>query len=297
MTAVDAVPYKNGQKNHWRRTMWNAVSTLLHPEIPKRDAIVIYLPGSTDLDREEAVRRGFNDANLIAVERDEAVARHLRRAGRTVINAELDDVLANWPIDRPIGAVIADMQCGLERNLIPLLAVLAMAHPLRFAAVALNLQRGRERGDFRAHAQALIEEARADPDFDSLSADPRTPPHVRSLLSCGPLHRGAQAFMTMLHLEHVLKPVPDDSAGQLTIMRSAFTKLPSYRSTPRSPIFDSAVMRIGGFRGEFYTKDCAGALDVKHKIRAALAIRTRRRRGSLPSATRLIPAASSARMQ
>lgn len=92
---IDAVEYKNGPKNQWRRTLWNAIADAT-PD--RRNELVLYLPGSKDLDRPEAVRRGFLPANMIAVERSPAVASELRQRGVTVIQS---DLLSDRPSPTP----------------------------------------------------------------------------------------------------------------------------------------------------------------------------------------------------
>lgn len=150
---LDAVLYRNGQKNNWRRSAWNAIDDLVRG--PKRDKIVLYLPGSTDLDRPEALRRGYKDANLIAVERDPAVAKVLRAKGVTTIIGDLLTVMQSWPGNLPVGVVIADFQSGLDAYTGRVVREY-LSHPAFDGGVLLtNSQRGRDNVD------AFVSEMRA----------------------------------------------------------------------------------------------------------------------------------------
>lgn len=136
---LDATDYKNGQKNNWRRRAWNHIASLAD-----KDAVVLYLPGERDLDRKEAVQRGFKDNNLIAVERDKSVAATLRKQGVNTINSDLLTVLQNWPNHTPIGVVIADLQCGFDPAVFDLVKAFALHPALYETTFLVNLQRGRD---------------------------------------------------------------------------------------------------------------------------------------------------------
>ena len=143
---MDAQNYDNPWKKHWRKTVWNEIAR----RVPNRkDALVLYLPGSTDLDRPVATdsKRGFHDANLIAVDRDDTVATYLRKKGRTVINNDLVSVMYNWPEKHPVSVIFADLQCGMIPYVWELLEAYAENSAFDGTVLAINLMRGNPGGD------------------------------------------------------------------------------------------------------------------------------------------------------
>lgn len=105
--------YKYGQKNNWRRWQWNRIEERL--KVRKKEAVVLYLAGKEDLDRAEAIRRGFNPTNLIACELENDAVKILRDKGVNVIHGDLIDVLIHWKNPK-IDIVIADFCCGLSKK-------------------------------------------------------------------------------------------------------------------------------------------------------------------------------------
>lgn len=132
------------QKNLWRNRIWNLLEkrVKVHP----RDAVILYLAAEQDLDRETAIRKGFRENNLIAVDRDPEVVASIRDRGRLAICGDIFEVIRNWPRNLNIAGVIADFTCGLERciiNEIP--ALMKFPHALSTVWI-INLQRGRDQG-------------------------------------------------------------------------------------------------------------------------------------------------------
>jgi hypothetical protein len=138
------------QKEHWRNRMWNQIRERVtcHP----RDAVVIYLAAEQDLDRETAIRKGFSDENLIAVDYKESVVSAIRARGRLAICGNLFDVLDRWPDHTPVDAVVADFTCGLRKNIIFGMAVAMNLPAFANTTFLVNLMRGRdaETNDLRA---------------------------------------------------------------------------------------------------------------------------------------------------
>lgn len=277
---IDAVAYKNGQKNHWRRTAWNMVADMTQN---RREAIVLYLPGSTDLDAPEACRRGFRSQNLIAIERNSRVADRLRSEGRTCVVANLLEVIAAWPDHTKVAVLIADLQCGLTEEIFDLLCLWGMRPALSGSTLLLNMQRGRETG-----FMFNLSKASSVRKFTGIWPD-----HVAS----HPVteHRAANAFMTFAALVSV------GPGGGVEEQRRAYeyfwkfhriTFPPSYRSTTRSPYMDSAVAKctlpcnpptVPSEIPDGVFKDKLREREVRRMIAAALAIRTMRLRGDLRS--------------
>lgn len=285
MSELDAVAYKNGQKNNWRRTAWNLIKN--HTS-DRGNAIVLYLPGSTDLDAPEALRRGFQDDNLIAVERDIFVAKTLRDKKRNCINADLDAVMAAWPAHTPVSVVIADFQCGLTKPVINTLQSWAYNSAFSSASLLLNLQRGRE------NPKELEVVKQADlmlgPLGEHTSAVALTGNETDTDLA--DKNRGNLAFKALVMSlavnwgEKTTEGLPTVSDEIMLLESGRFptVSLPSYRSTPRSPWMDSIL-----FLPKFL--DIPGAVvlsetvkDTRRLISASLAVRTQRRgKGARPA--------------
>lgn len=274
---LDAVDYKNKGKNQWRHRVWSSLrKTVIAPD----KTIVLYLPGETDLDSFMALRSGFKRANLIAVERDSRVAEELRAKHRTVICDDLLSVMKNWPSHTPVGVVIADLQCGLEDYADHIALVWTGLEAFRNGTLLLNLQRGRER-----------------PDGETL-------PFIRSFASSvAPAwdentNRAAFMILRLLGLAASRLGLKKETCTKdewFKVVASAYAwrYLPSYRSTPRSPLFDSFVIRDLGRLARYSDLQCMnayvegsffeneGGAETKRKIAAALAVRTMRLNGRL----------------
>jgi len=148
--------YDFSQKRHWRRTYWNAIRSNL--SIPARDALVVYLAGEHDEDREIALAKGFRAENLIAIERDPRIAGRLRKRGVLVLQGDAFEVLRHCMPDRQIDVVALDFCCGLHINVaIDMTSLMLMPH-LAQCVFAVNLLRGRDQSsnDVRAQLNRLM---------------------------------------------------------------------------------------------------------------------------------------------
>lgn len=134
--------YSLPRKNHWRRWQWNRIVERLSMLRTKpRDAVVLYLAGQEDLDRKEALLRGFKPHNLIAVESDTETVRALRGKGVNVINAPLHEVALAWP---EVHVIVADLCCGFDIRALRLVYALTHAITAKRTVLSVNLQRGRD---------------------------------------------------------------------------------------------------------------------------------------------------------
>jgi hypothetical protein len=141
MTNGVAFDYNFGAKKHWRRSVWNEI--LRRTNRRERNEFVLYLAGKNDFDREIAISKGVPSENLIAIEKDSYAVTELRKRKIPVIEADLLDVLWSWPKERRVCAVLADYCSGLEWSNCGLYD--CFARPvLREATIAINLQRGRD---------------------------------------------------------------------------------------------------------------------------------------------------------
>jgi hypothetical protein len=137
-----SLDYKFGPKNNWRRWAWNRVTERLGC-LPK-DAVVIYLAGAQDLDRNVALERGFLNWNLIACESSTRVVQALRDQRVLTIHGDLFETLLAWPHDVRVAAVIGDFCGGLSTKMLCRILQLDILPHLRCAVLCFNWLRGRE---------------------------------------------------------------------------------------------------------------------------------------------------------
>lgn len=142
MSAGDSQDYKFGTKNHWRRTMWNAVVQKMAEN--RRGCPVLYLAGPDDLDREVAISKGIANQNLIAIDRSDVNVSSVRKSKCPAINADVFQVLANWPESRFVSAVVLDLCCGLDRDDLGDTMNAFCRVPFQNSVIAVNLMRGRD---------------------------------------------------------------------------------------------------------------------------------------------------------
>lgn len=133
--------YKFGRKNQWRNRVWRMVAQRM-PN-PRR-ATVLYLASDQDLDRDVAIRCGFEHANLIAVDIDRRKVDVLRSRGVSAVCGRLDDIMFNWPDDWPVHAVIADFVSGVEQHVIDAMSAWRFLQAFRMGCLVINMQRGRD---------------------------------------------------------------------------------------------------------------------------------------------------------
>lgn len=134
--------YKFGSKNNWRRWEWNRIDELL--PVPRKEATVLYLPGEQDLDRVEAVRRGFSDNLLFAVDRDGQVIDSLRDRQVSALRGNIIDVLYAWK--GTIDVVVADFMGGLSDRTLDFIVALQESESIEphHTVIAVNMMRGRD---------------------------------------------------------------------------------------------------------------------------------------------------------
>lgn len=141
--------YKYGPKNNWRRWQWNRISERI--TIPTIDAIVLYLAGKDDLDRAIAVEHGFSPSNLIAIDREEEVVKHLRGKGALCLKGDfLTVVRACWFSKMRPNVLIADFCGGLSEDIsmVTTMSLFDVYQGLLAddAVISINMMRGRDKG-------------------------------------------------------------------------------------------------------------------------------------------------------
>lgn len=134
-------PYKYGDKNNWRRWMWNRIVERL----PNRHkAVCVYLAGEQNLDQGVALSKGFKPWNLIAVERDVVALETIRGGGALAVGGDFFDAVDAIAKKHRIDVVFGDLTCGFERHMISRISNF-MCHPnMNETVFAFNLLRGRD---------------------------------------------------------------------------------------------------------------------------------------------------------
>lgn len=134
--------YNFAQKNHWRNRVWNELAerVTVHP----RDAIVLYLASEQDMDRPTAIRKGFNQHNLIAVDRDAKAVERIRATGALAVHGDIFDVINSWPEAPAISAVIADLTCGAHFRLVVDMGLSQNLRQTNGSVWVINMMRGRD---------------------------------------------------------------------------------------------------------------------------------------------------------
>lgn len=267
--------YSFGNKAQWRRTMWNQIVKRL--QVPARDAVVLYLAGESDADRAVALRHGFRDENLIAVESEKKVTIKLRNAGILTINSDICEVCNSWTSPK-VDLVYADFCCGLTLKIQDFLVAIAGLAMFSESVVAINLMRGRDAqtNEVRAHFNKAL---------------------ANTELKFNAKHRGVQAVLTNSAgcREHLLRRRFITADGSLVKFKNnwmtgwyckAFHLSFEYSYKSNSgQYFDSSVFNnwsafkclehwcVGGFKTpEFVHRD---ASPLTRQIAAVKATRTR----------------------
>jgi len=83
------------------------------------------------------------DQNLIGVDLDRTNVDSLRTARVPTLNGDIETVVASWPVDRPVCAVLLDFCAGFTQPAVDIYDLLERK-PFRQAVIAVNLQRGRD---------------------------------------------------------------------------------------------------------------------------------------------------------
>lgn len=135
--------YNFGQKNNWRRTVWNEVLRRARPRVEHHP--VLYLAGPQDSDRSIAASKGVPHWNLIGIDRNSGNVERLKSQRRLSIHADALEVLKAWPHTRPVAAVFLDFCSGLEKAILEKSFSDALSRDVfEGSAVVFNFQRGRD---------------------------------------------------------------------------------------------------------------------------------------------------------
>lgn len=161
MAKIGLDSYQNTTKETWRGWQWNRIAELLGagtiPGWPQRDrgtgycrsvcqrSTAVYLVGPDDLDRGSAIKRGFRDENLVAIDLDKKRVKSVRKDGNLAIADSLQRILIEWPRGWDVDVVVADFCYGMVADACRLPQVLYQSKGIQpESVIAINLQRGRD---------------------------------------------------------------------------------------------------------------------------------------------------------
>ena len=193
--------YKFGNKNHWRKWLWNRIcERVSETTVEKSDAVVVYLAGEEDLDRDVALRKGFRFNNLIAVDKSRKVIECLKKKKVPCLYGEISDVVEAFNNSKEkIDVLICDYCHGVNGNVSKFVDKLTSSNfdnsfgdsPI----IAMNFMRGRDSGeiiDFRNNRRESFASV-----FDEEKKEWRDP-NAKDMV-----HRG-EVFMDYMIEEHVM---------------------------------------------------------------------------------------------
>jgi hypothetical protein len=267
--------YKNGPKNHWRRTVWNEV--LRRTAGREKTQPILYLAGPEDLDRAVAVSKGVPRQNLIAVDRHMPNVKGIQGAGAPAVCESIESVLWSWPDGRPVAAVMLDFCGGLHVKHFADVMQALQRSPYRHSVIMLNLLRGRDPSTAKHREQAVG----AQHILEALGMMPHGEPK----------HRGRQFIAALLMMLSGTVFLPTgvkfegdvlDQAGQTLQALNPF--FGAYRSGPQ--VFDSVIFngpwRLSDALIDRETEELWCDKHTRRRIAAMLAVRTMRQTGKLP---------------
>jgi len=282
--------YKFGNKNNWRRTVWNIAAK----HIPKKkNAICVYVGDENDLDRPVAIKKGFYSNNLILVNNDKKTVKKIRAQNKLAILGDINEVIGSWNNKHKISYLNLDICSGLEKNIqsnsILVLLKSVMERP---GVVCINLQRGRDEysNDLRLFYKKAMEEDKA-----------KLPKGVNNLK-----HRGFLLYLAIMDflaskyeikiresyenkMDYVnieykaegIQPYTEQRAINLFFWNFLLT--PTFYSYKSGVIMDSLIIKISKNMPSFGYPP-PSIIKLSNQINAVLAVRTMRRRRILPPA-------------
>ena len=145
--------YKFGNKNNWRRWAWNRIDEML--PVPKKEALVLYLPGKDNLELPMLLERGYKKHNLIGVEKNSKNVQLLRKSGMLCLSGDIMDAVLSFPPDRKLDVVFGDFCSGIKLNAVASMVEMFFFLNLRSTIFAFNFQRGRD-GESEKQRSSII---------------------------------------------------------------------------------------------------------------------------------------------
>ena len=262
----DEFDYSYGQKKVWRRWCWNRVCERVGPH--RKDKTVLYLAGPDDSDRNEALRRGFKNSNIIAIDLSSENILRVRQGGGLGVCEDLYNILLVWPHDSPIDVLIADFCQGLSDCAGQLIHALFNCPAIHNKTILwVNMLRGRDpkSNEDRAKWSKTLSS-------QSLSKNPKHRGELWFWIMYGELIQRlsgqyGKEFVKRWH-ENNLNPMLNHSQPLFTSYRSMSNQFFD-TIIYRNPIFLDAS---SGDRNQY--KNYPELCTAKHKVAALRALRT-----------------------
>lgn len=156
--------YSFGQKNNWRRRVWNRIAGLAGERWSSGladfgsfpcvgDMRVLFMPGPSCEDVPVALAKGFRKKNLVAVDSDEQACRQARKTGILAVRGDLSSVLHALDEDDAFDVIFADLCTNVSRSLHAFVLSVIISRARRTPLhLIVNTLRGRET---KPYAEAL----------------------------------------------------------------------------------------------------------------------------------------------
>lgn len=123
--------------------------------VPVDKAVVMYLVGPEDIDGTLFLRKGFSEANLIAVDVNSQAVKSARMGGRIAVNENISSVLSCWN-DSPLDVLHLDT-CSTVSTCVKLINNAHHGGAISDRSVIYcNMQRGREKRPERVQSQKSL---------------------------------------------------------------------------------------------------------------------------------------------
>lgn len=131
--------YRNAIKRAWADRIWESIA--IHCK--EFDGYILTLAGKAFLDLKHAKRHGIKKSRIIGVDLDAEVNAHNRLFNRTVLQANLAEVIPHF--NRPIAAINADFCCGAMSGMVgDLIRNWMFSEWAKHAMLVVNVSVGRE---------------------------------------------------------------------------------------------------------------------------------------------------------
>lgn len=102
--------YDSKRKESHRGWVWNRIAE--RTAVPVGECVVAYFPGPNDIDRGIALKKGFKNKNLIAVDLCEKNIENVRKTGGVGICSRMEEFIVMY--NEPLNAIYLDTCSGLS---------------------------------------------------------------------------------------------------------------------------------------------------------------------------------------
>ena len=136
--------YNDPIKRQWRGWVWNRIADRVKAT---RDTTILYLLGPTPRENDvaEALKRGYAEYNLIGVDNYKPNVMQARKDHLLAIHGDLDCVVAAWPEDWKVDAIIGDFCGGAGAAVMGFVYAVQWSEAFRDCVLLINVLRGRDK--------------------------------------------------------------------------------------------------------------------------------------------------------